>query len=308
MKLKYLILLFVLPFVSCIKEDTNEIEGKGPQLLRFSGADSEVNTIGLDAVDQKVTVTMLTLQRDPNSQANLNTGGEAKLKVDNALVDAYNAEHGTEFVAPDFNYTINGLNANFTPGEFAKAITISLNPLDLDLSKQYLLGLAIESAPAGYTIVDGANKALFNILAKNKYDGKYVVTGTMVDYANAALTGVFPMNYHLITSGANSVDGWDPDVSVDYFVPIYNNGSFSWYGSYCPSFTFDPATDKITSVVNIYGQPAGNGRYAQLDPSGANQRNPDGSIDVKFFMFHPSAIPDGPRVAFSWHMEYEGPR
>lgn len=308
MKLKYLIALFVLPFVACIKEDTNEIEGFGPQLLRFSGADGDVNTIGLDAIDQQVTVTLLTLQRDPNSQANLNSTGEAKLKVDNALVEAYNTEHGTEFVTPDFDFTINGLSANFAPGEFAKPITISLNPLDLDLSKQYLLGVSIESAPAGYTIVDGANTALFNILAKNKYDGKYVVSGTMVDNANAALTGYLPMNYHLITSGANSVDGWDPDVWVDYFIPIYSGSDVSGYGSFCPSFTFDPVTDKITSVVNIYGQPAGNGRYAQLDPSGDNKRNSDGSIDVKFFMFQPSVVPDGPRVAFSWHMEYDGPR
>lgn len=51
---------------------------------------------------------------------------------------------------------------------------------------------------------------MFNIIIKNIYEGKYEVTGNMVDDASAALTGYLPMEYHLITSGANVVDGYSP--------------------------------------------------------------------------------------------------
>ena len=131
----------------------------------------------------------------------------------------------------------------------------------------------------------------------------------MADAANPALTGYFPMNYHLITAGANNVDGFDPEIWVDYFIPIYNAAAVSGYGSFSPSFTFD-ANDNITSVINVYGQPAGNGRYAQLDPSGENKWDPaTKTIKVKFFMFQPAVVPlPNPRVRFDWTMTYKGDR
>ena len=313
MKIKYIIsALIFFGYISCIEEGGNAIEGAGGNYVSLSGADEEVNAIGFSARPGSATLPLFTVQRDANSESNLNSTVEVQLKLDTALIGAYNRANGTEFIPmPASLYDLKTLNVTFAPGEFAKKVTITVDPSTFDLSKSYALGIAIATASNGYQIVESASNGLFNILVKNDYDGVYDVTGTMVDYVSSALTGYFPMKYHLVTSGAVTVDGYDPDIWHDRFVPIYSGTSVSGYGSFGPVFTFDPSTNKIVSVTNFYGQPAGNTRSAQLDPSGLNRFNPsDRSIDVKFFMLQPNAVPAAPhiRTAFDWHMEYDGPR
>jgi hypothetical protein len=61
--------------------------------------------------------------------------------------------------------------------------------------------------------------------------------------------------------------------------------------------------------VNAYGQPASNGRYAQLDPTGVNTWDPvTKTLKVKYFMFQPSVIAVGPRVSFNETFTYVGVR
>ena len=313
MKLNYILGLFLfVSIASCIEEGGNAIEGIGNNFVRISGADQEVNAIGFSARPGSATLPMFTVQRDANSESSLNTASEVTLQLKDAIITDYNAANGTEFdPMPASLYTLKDLKLSFAPGEFAKKVTITVDPAKFDLSKSYALGIIIADASNGFQIIESAKEGLFNILVKNDYDGVYEVTGTMVDNASATLSGLFPMNYHLVTSGGNTVDGYDPDYWHDRFIPILSAGSVSGYGSYAPVFTFDLSTNKITSVVNFYGQPAGNTRSAELDPSGLNRWNPaDRSIDVKFFMKQTSVIPTPPniRVEFNWHMEYLGPR
>ncbi|MDZ4707103.1 MAG: DUF1735 domain-containing protein [Saprospiraceae bacterium] len=313
MKFKYIFgLLALLGFASCIEEGTNAIEGFGGNYVRISGADNELNAIGFSAKPGSTTLPLFTVQRDATSEDNLNTSVEVQLALDPTLIAAYNTANGTNFIDMPANlYTLKSLKVTFGPGEFAKKVTITVDPSTFDLSKSYAIGIKIASSSNGYSIVESAKSGLFNILVKNDYDGIYKVTGTMVDYVSAALTGYFPMNYHLVTSGAVTVDGYDPDVWHAPFVPIYSGTAVSGYGSFSPVFTFDPTTNKIISVTNYYGQPAGNTRSAEIDPSGINKFNAnDHSIDVKFFMKQTSVVPAAPhiRVAFDWHMEYIGPR
>lgn len=310
MKFKYIFgLLALLGFASCIEEGKNAIEGFGGNYVRISGADNELNAIGFSAKPGSTTLPLFTVQRDANSESNLNSSVEVQLALDPAQIAAYNDANGTEFIDMPANlYTLKSLNVAFGPGEFAKKVTITVDPSTFDLSKGYAIGIKIASASNGFTIVESANTGLFNILVKNDYDGIYKVTGTMKDNVAPTLTGYLPMTYHLVTSGAVTVDGYDPDVWHAPFVPIYSGTAVSGYGSFCPVFTFDPATNKIISVTNYYGQPAGNGRAGELDPSGINKFNADDhSIDVKFFMLQPFS-PRTVRTEFSWHMEYIGPR
>ena len=152
---------------------------------------------------------------------------------------------------------------------------------------------------------------MVKVLVKNAWDGAYEVTGSMNDVGNPGLTGLFPMEYHLITSGAATVDGYDPVYWVDYFVPIQSGADVSGYGSFSPVFEFDPETNKVIKVTNIYGQPAGNTRSAELDPSGENYYDPETqTVKVKFFMKQPSVIATPPniRVSFDWTMKRTGDR
>ena len=106
--------------------------------------------------------------------------------------------------------------------------------------------------------------------------------------------------------------------------PIQNTG----YGSFGVMITFDPATNKVAKVRNYYGDPtqgpanalgnpaigtgpplyqASNTRYAILNPTGANAVAGNKNISVKYLMFHPSAVPSGPRTTFTQTFEYIGP-
>lgn len=313
----WFLLLLAIGLTSCEKDEIKD--GGGKTLVKIIDGGGDPIVLPMDVNPPTETIQILDLRKDAVSEADLNTATTITLTNTQAYLNAYNTAHGTSYeLLPTSAYTITAASGvtvsgstwtvTLAPGEFARSIYITLNKAQMDLSKQYAFGLKITQTSNG-TISLASGDALVNPLVKNKYDGAYEVTGTMVDAGNSALTGVFPMNYHLITTGERTVAGWDPDYWVDYFIPIYNAGAVSGYGAFSPIFTFD-ANNNIISVTNIYGQPAGNGRYAQLDPSGINKWDPaTRNIDVKFFMFQPSVVPlPNPRVRFSWHMDYVGSR
>jgi len=69
----------------------------------------------------------------------------------------------------------------------------------------------------------------------------------------------------------------------------------------------DGLHDFYESVTNAYGQPAGNTRAAELDPSGVNAYDPDSkTIKVKFFMTQKSLVPVAPyiRSQFDWTLKF----
>jgi hypothetical protein len=161
----------------------------------------------------------------------------------------------------------------------------------------------------GYTISGNLKNGIFAFGIKNKYDGHYTMTGTMVDAAVPSITGQFPIGVDLETNSGTSIilNPTQGPFAGGYLFPILNNGSASGYGSFTPVFILD-ANDNVIDVVNAYGQPAGNTRSAQLDPSGTNKWfAADKHMDVKFWMNQPSVIA-GHRTSFNLHFAYDGPR
>jgi hypothetical protein len=297
---------------SCLKDKDNEDRLNGPQNTEGQewvsipkGTKSTGNVLAIEAKSEPQDVNLFQVSYDFVTPAP--SDFTTTLAVNNALVTDPNA-----IVLPTNAYTVPALDVAFTKGNrLSSMFKIVLNT-DLlpDPTAVYGVGFTISSvSKAGVQIPSNLKNVLFYFTVKNKYDGEYEVTGTMVDAARADLTGYFPMKYHLITAGAKVVDGFDPVIWEDYFIPIRAGTALSGYGAFCPIFTFD-ANDKIVTVTNIYGQPAGNGRYAQVDPSGVNSWDPaTKTIKVKFFMFQPAAVPlPDPRVRFDWTMTYKGPR
>ena len=312
----WFLLLLAIGIASCEKTEIKDGGGKTLVKIMDGGGDPIVLPLDVNPAIEKILIA--DVRKDAVSESDVNTATTVTLTNTQAYLNAYNTAHGTDYVllptsaytiAPESGVTVSGTTWTVTlaPGQLARPIYITLDKTQMDLSQQYAFGLKItQTSTGGVSLAKG--DAIVNVLVKNKYDGAYEVTGTMAD-AGAALTGLFPMNYHLITTGEKTVAGFDPDYWVDFFIPIINAGNVSGYGSFAPVFTFD-ANNNIIAVTNIYGQPAGNGRYAQLDPSGINKWDPaTRNIDVKFFMFQPSVVPlPNPRVSFSWHMDYLGSR
>jgi hypothetical protein len=313
--LAFIALIAVL--VSCVKKDDyykkagDETNRK--QTVQITGA-SDIIVYARDVNPTIDTFEVIDLRRYPNSNAELNTPLTVKLTPSASAVNDYNTANGTSYVLlPSSDYTILGdlNNITFAPGEAIKEIKIRLDKTNMDLSQQYALAFTVSDVGANAVINKSLSTAVYSIGVKNKYDGHYQVTGSMVDLTSGALTGAYPWDVYLVTSGPNTVyiydNYWGGDVHG-----ILSSGSPSYYGSFGVQINFDPSGNGvINSVTNTWGQPASNTRAAQLDPSGINKWDPaTKKMDIKYFMLQPSVVPAPPniRTTFDEHFKYLGPR
>ena len=213
----------------------------------------------------------------------------------------------------------------FKPGEFAKELYINIpNATLLDPSSLYAFGFTITTADAAGKI-STQKSVVVEIGAKNNYDGRYAVTGPLVDALNADLVqwnkptfaDPFPQanggawELHLITAGAATCNMFDNTIWGDKFHPlnVVSSGGNSGYGTFSLIVNFNPANNAISSVSNFYA-PAPNTRQAVLDPSGVNAVQGNKDILIKYFMLQPSLVPAPPniRVTFDEKWKYIGPR
>lgn len=303
---------------SCVKNEEGKFNSSGQTLVKLpQGADEKV-ALALDFKPGFQDVVLLDVRRDAPTAGELQKPLTVKIKNNPTIVTDYNSAHGTSYVPlPTAAYTVDPGNpfngtewtVTFNPGEHAKPLLIKLDASKLDLSKQYALGFTITDA-SGAKISNGLESAMIEVGVKNRYDGSYRVTGTMVDLAAPTITGYFPQDVDLITSGANTVYMVPWDLGIPGHL-ILSGTSLSYYGSFGPVFTFDLATDKLISVTNYYGQPAANTRSAEIDPSGVNKFDAaTHDIQAKYFMKQPSSVPAPPniRVKFDEYFKYLGPR
>ncbi|MGZ5252990.1 MAG: DUF1735 domain-containing protein, partial [Flavitalea sp.] len=196
-------------------------------------------------------------------------------------VDAYTIDAGNPKTGDDWTL-------KFAEGEFAKPIRIQLDATKLDLSKQYAFAFKIKDA-AGNAISNAFNNVIVEVGVKNKYDGIYEVTGTMVDVVSAALTGYYPLNWDLRTAGASKVKVYDRLTGTQTHL-ISSGGALSQYGTFGLDVTFDPASDAIASIKSPY-EPAANSRAAALDESGENRYDAaTKTVKIKYFMLQPALV------------------
>lgn len=229
------------------------------------------------------------------------------LAIDAATLASYNANNGTNKVTPPatvYNFPTSVIIKAGTSQTTVSA-TITVSP-DFDFNKAYGIPIKIASVSSG-TISANYGSVVYSFGVRNIYDGSYTQTGTMVDLANGNLHGYYPNSVGLQTSGATQVQVYDNTIGGVYHA-ILNGTSLSYYGAFGVVFNFD-ANNNVISVVNAYGQPASNGRYAQIDPTGVNKWDPSTkTLKVKYFMYQPSVVPVGPRVTFDETYTYVGVR
>ncbi|MBK8652705.1 MAG: DUF1735 domain-containing protein [Haliscomenobacter sp.] len=316
MKNLFKIVLFTflaLSFNSCLEDDPiTDYTSIDPVITIPNGNWPSVNAIAPLTLEVSTTPANLDLTARVSWEDKLDRDLTVTFELDPAAIAEYNAKFGTSYVPlnADALELPNPFSVVIPAGQREAKLSVKLFSTKVDLSKSSMAAFRIKDA-GSENIASNFRRMIFPIALKNKYDGRYEVTGTMVDFASASLTGYFPMNYDLITLGPGTVQGFDPDVWEDFFVPIRSGSALSGYGSYSPIFEFDPATNKVTSIVNYYGQPASNTRSASLDPSGENKYDPaTKTIKVKFFMHQPSVITDAPhvRVSFDWTMKFKSAR
>lgn len=298
----------------CLKDDNFDdgrygINLDGAQkVLEISGPVDGFVNIDLVGSPNDTTVDIVVVRL---AGGNADKDVQVTLALDPAVVTAYNAAHGTSYVSPAANqFSIPSLTVTIPAGQKTASLRLTAKPNNLFGADEYALGVKlVSSSDPNIKLSGNFNTQVVGLTIRNKYDGEYTMTGTLVDVANAALTAKSPQRVHLITTGANSVYLHNAGTSIASFkdlFPILSAGSESAYGAFTPEFTFD-ANNNVISVVNAYGQPASNGRSAQLDPSGVNKWDPaTKTLRVKWFMTQPPT--PGIRTTFDFTFTYVGPR
>lgn len=187
-------------------------------------------------------------------------------------------------------------------GERSVPLIVKINTALLQSNPQYLAISISAVDKQGYIISGNLDVLKLNMKIKHKYEGRYVLTGTMVhlpspgayNHITAVMEGE-PFTVQLQTVDGSSLILYDENVFGDYIYPMSTaSGAMSGWGSFCPVFKFDDAGN-IISVVNDYGQPAGNTRSAVLNPTGVNKYDPaTKSFTVSYYMVQPSVVPTPP--------------
>lgn len=283
------------------------------QIVSIEGGGDDLIGIYRDLDPINEQFELLTIRRSPKDQSQLNMPLTVKVTKNNALITAYNTANGTGFIdLPAASYTLSGDpgTITFQPGETVKTFNINLDKSKLDLSEQYAVAYSVTEVGSTGQISGEMKNILLNIGIKNKYDGVYRMTGSLVDAASATIVAKSPSEVHFITIGERSVQMYNSGTSVASFkeiFPIMNGTAESGYGGFLPEFHFD-ANNNVIAVTNAYGQPnPSNTRRAELDPSGVNKWE-NGVLKVKFFMFQPNTVAVGPRTSFDFTFEYQGSR
>ncbi len=312
--------ILLLGFSSCLKKSGMNIDTKnGPNnIVEFANTGDNIS--GSSSTYPEFHIDLGSLANGKSTPFNVNlsySGGDVapsditiSLALDQSTLTTYNTQNGTSYVLPPADVfslpKLVVIKKGTRLGQIEVTITNSPN---FDFNASYAIPVQIASVSAG-TVSANFGKAVYSFGLRNIYDGHYTVTATspLVDAANARLTGNYPMDVDLVTTGANSVVMIDKAFGVASH-SIHNGASVSYYGSFAPVFNFDPSGNgTIASITNYYGQPAGNGRSASINPAGLNKWDPaTKTMDVKYWMDQPAVITPH-RTSFNEHFVYVGAR
>jgi len=185
-------------------------------------------------------------------------------------------------------------------GERSVNFPVNIDTHLLKPTPQFILVRIKSVDKPGYIVSGNFGQLLFELKLKHQYEGRYIMTGTMEYLIAGSFFHVtyqyglqFPgedFTVQLQTYDGQSIVMYDEIVYGDYIYPMSTATGFSGWGSFAPIFKFDDEGN-IIAVTNYYGQPAGNTRSAQLDPSGVNKYDPaTKSFQVSYWMVQPSAV------------------
>ena len=301
--------LFVsLLAVSCLPENQS-MGGAGTTIIRYTPGDQFIVS-AIKPLATPQTIDLLSFKKDiPNSSA-LALPSTVTLTLDtdgSTLIKKYNTAHGTDYIAMPLDLftttpAVSGgkITLAYSAGDFEKSVVVTIpNASKFDFSKAYLLAFKVTTSGEG-TFSKAVSDTIYRqVLAINRFDGVYVVTGTLVDLSAGTISGNYPMTVNLITTGENQVrfeEPADAPWGSVIFHSITSGGAMSVYGAFGLVVNFD-ASNKVVSIVNYYGQPASNTRSAELDPSGINKWDAaTKTVKVKYFMKQPSVITVAPNI------------
>lgn len=304
-------IVFTLP--SCLKNNSYYTDfSKGNPAVELPLAAFHTNAPIAIAFDISTTPTMYYVVVNVASVNKPTSTVTATLALDTAFLNSYNAEkiaadsdnvYVPYELMPDSTYSITRWDASIKPGSREDSLPVQIFTDKIPPGHNYLLPLTIikSSLP-----ISNWNHLMLNIGAKNKFDGKYAVTGTFV-HTNDAFTANYPKTVGLVTQGLSTDAYFDYGVNGGTFGYGFLNGTNgSYFGNWAPMFTFD-ADGNVTRVSNYYVDAAPRSRDAQLDtsPGTVNKYDLDKkTMDVSYYFIQSGGIVA--KIHEVW--TYKGPR
>lgn len=204
-----LTLLAPLAITSCLKD--NELIGPGADgsvanIIEFGNVSAPASN-----ATSSIPLYSLSFDMNPTGVLNLKVkcvGAETAredirvaVNVNNALLETYNGENKTDFVAmPADQYALSSTEVIIKKGTREITLPINLKPSLFTFDHDYAIGLSIVSASSG-VISGNFGNIILNLSGKNAYDGTYQYTTS----ANTSLVPNANKTVRLVTVGANRV-------------------------------------------------------------------------------------------------------
>jgi hypothetical protein len=296
---------------SCLKDKDYEDGLRGNnidediRLVEISGPTDGFRTADYVAspVDTTVNAVMVTLASAKPATSDI----QVTLALDNSLVAAYNAAHGTSYdVAPANLYSIPSLTVTIPAGSSVGYLKIKAKPTDF-IGQEYALGFKLASvSDPGVKLSGNFNQQVVALVTRNQYDGTYTLKFAFYHPTASPDYGKKSTVVELHTTGANSVKLYWPLLG-GYAPPIISGGGFSYFASQEPEFTIDPVTNKVT-VQNAF---PGAVTFYQMAPGYDSRYDPaTKTIYAKFgYNYSPGPV-FNPATNREWTdtLIYQGPR
>jgi hypothetical protein len=321
-KIISLLVLITMTLSSCLN-DLEDFMGQfsgSPAIAELSeAANPSTGTIVREIINPTVPAEF-TLRVNIASANYFKTDSKITLAIDNALVTAYNTAKGLTGAAaavpiPAAALTVSSYDVIIPAGTREIDWTFSINAtlVPNPTSTFYILPVKITAADNGIVISGNYAEKLIRILARNKYDGKYTVTGTFTDYVNGPpWTGLYPKHVNLITLGGDLVSKYDTDNST-YAYYFDTGAGLSQFGNFTPTFKFSTTTDNVIDVINSTFDAAPRSRTAALytglvPPANANKFfTSDHHIEVSYYLVQQNVLPVNRTLIIETYT-YVGPR
>lgn len=309
---KIFIVLLSLFFAACLDDEKNPLDpSESYNVIEFidiaSPASSQTAVYPL---------WIATFSVSPSAQFNIpinysgpNTNDrdiELTLEIDPVMIDEYNIENNKAYqlLDPSF-YTMESMTVTIPKGQSRVEIPVTIFPELFDLSINYVLPLRIVSSSSG-VISKNFGAALFGTVVKNKFDGVYDVTGSMVD-ALGTFIGYYPTVVELRTVDGVTCNRYDTQVGSNLhgIIRISDQGIFV-FGNFSIQFKFDSDGNVISATNN---QPPGAANRTGKLGAGVNKMTFDANgipiqMEVQYIMVQGGVD----RATFTETWTYRGPR
>ena len=194
---------------------------------------------------------------------------------DSLALDAFDTDQNKAYILPPADVVSYPTSVTIPKGSSGATIIVKITKAaDWSYADAYALAFTITSASYG-TVSTNFGTAIFSFGDLNKYDGQYALRERLVGWGGFGIadgtTNNWGNNIDFVTASPTTSTTWDPGGEQNLQLAFTTGGGGTAFGATTPLYTFDPATDALTAVVNTTPDD-GRGRALMINPAVTDSR------------------------------------